>query len=282
MRIIEITKDKVSREEIDIIQTNDIIVVYLNFSALTNLKDLGFESSNVIYLALGEKEVYVGQTDNILKRFEIHSNVSSEWCTKLIFLTNREKSIGKDMQDYMERYLIEQFKKNSNRTVKNTNSGNSSSIDIDRKIKSNNLLAEFDYVLQTLNINLYQLEVKADEDVDVAVNAVGEYEIELWKESFNLSAGKQVDVFLDFINKIAKKHPSFILEQIFTGKATYSQIFGTEEDISPAGTKQSKPFYINKTKYWVYTNLSQNGKFVKMNELKDEVLRYEKTNSVPV
>ena len=281
MRIIEITKDKASKEEIDIIQTNDIIVVYLNFSALANLENLGFGSSNVIYLALGEKEIYVGQTDNIMKRFESHGNVSSDWCNKLIFFTNREKSIGKDMQDYMERYLIVQFKDNSNRIVKNATSGNNSTIDIDRKVKANNLLFEFDYVLQTLNINLYQVEAAIDDNVDVAVNNAEEYVIELWDKRFNLSSGKQVDVFLNFINEIVKKHPSFISEQIITGKATYSQIFGTQEAISPTGSKQSKSFYINETEYWVFTNLSQSNKLVKMKELKNKVLEHEK-NNVPI
>ena len=282
MRIIEITKDKASKEEIDIIQTNDIIVAYLNYSVLDSLKDLGFGSSNVIYLALGEKEIYVGQTDNIMKRFESHGNVSSDWCNKLIFFTNREKSIGKDMQDYMERYLIEQFKNNSDRTVKNANLGNNSTIDIDRKVKANNLLLEFDYVLQTLNINLYQLEMKTDEAVCATVSNGGRYEITLGDKKFDLSSGKQIDVFMSFINEIAEKHPSVIMNQIVTGKATYSQIFGTEETISPTGSKQSKPFNINKTEYWVFTNLSQDSKYVKMSELRNSVLNYKEISGTPV
>jgi len=274
MRIIDITKSETSNSSMDVITTGELIFLMFDLADLKDLTLTEKQSSSGIYLLIGEREIYVGQADDVGKRLSQHENdIDKDWITRVIFFTNKDGIVGKDMLNYMERKLIEHFKL-SDRELKNNNSGQESSIFLQNQIKSDNLLNHFYDILSLLNIDLMTLELSGD-IVEQELLLSQNLSIELNGKIYDLMQGKQIDTYFDFIRDLYGLKPELILNSIQDGKPTFGNIFGTEHSAYADGTRRSKWITLGGREIAVYSNLPAVAKLKKMQQLKDQYLAYE-------
>jgi len=274
MRIIDITRSEKSNSSMDVIITGEIAFLMFN---LIDLKDLSLtekKNASGIYLLIGEREIYIGQADDIGKRLNQHEqDVTKNWITRIIFFTNKDGVVGKDMLNYMERKLIEYFKQ-SNRELKNNNSGQESSIFLQNQIKSDNLLKHFYDNLSLFNIDLMTLN-NLEEVTEQELFSEQNISIELKGKIYDLTQGKQIDIYLDFIRDLYELQPEMILNLIQDGEPSFGNIFGTEPSVHNDGTRRSKWLKLGNKEVFVFSNLNAVNKLRKMRQLKDRYLSYK-------
>jgi len=270
MRIIDITKSENSKSSIDIITTGEIAFIMFDITDLKDLELTGKQNASGVYLLIGEKELYVGQADDIDKRLTQHTRDNEkQWITRVIFVTNKDGVVGKDMLNYMERKLIMYFRE-SGRDVKNAKDGHESDIFLQNQIKSDNLLSHFFDILGLFNIDLMTSEdIDSDGIVEVESHKLS---ITLEGKTYDLTKGKQVDVYLEFIKDLYELKPEMIEEMVQDGAPSFGSIFGTERAFYANGTSRSKPVMLGGRNVTVYTNFNAETKMKKMQHLKDMYL----------
>jgi len=273
MRIIDITKSEKSNSSMDVITTGEVIFLMLDMADLKDLILTEKQNASGIYLLIGEQEIYIGQADDISKRLDQHAkDIAKDWVTRIIFFTNKDGVVGKDMLNYMERKLIEHFKWSA-RELKNNNSGQESSIFLQNQIKSDNLLNHFHDILGLFNIELMTLEL-SDDTVKQESLLSQDLSIELNGKIYDLTQGKQIDTYFRFISDLYILKPEIILDSIQNGKPGFGNIFGTEHSIFADGSRRSKWLSLDDKEIAVYSNLNAEQKLKKMQQLKDRYLSY--------
>jgi excinuclease UvrABC nuclease subunit len=271
MRVIDITKHEINRSSMDIITTGEITFLMFNRTDLKYLDLTSYTNISGIYLLIGERQIYIGQADNIRTRLNQHDkSTDKDWVTRIIFFTSKEGVVGKDMQNYIENKLIAYYKENTSRTVENGNVGQGINILLPNQFKSDNLIAKFHEILSLFNVDLMTIET--DEAEVSVVNTQISHAVDLDGTVFDLTSGKQIEVYIKFIKHLYEKNPDFILTQIISGTPSFANVFGTEPAVSPSGQKRSKAINFGNQQIEIYTNLNLSSKVKIMLRLKQKYL----------
>ncbi|MCL1989665.1 MAG: hypothetical protein FWG67_02125 [Defluviitaleaceae bacterium] len=271
MKVIDITESSSIKSNIEIIKKSDIQVAMLDVNDLDQFKETDLCNKNAIYLLLNESEIYIGQTDRIYERLKNHSRLSS--FNRVTLFTSRDGVIEKGMLNYIEFKLIKKYRKNADKKVENDNKGQETSILFENKIKADNLIKSFDEIVDMFSIDLLKNEMEALEDESESAE---DFTIQFEGQKFDLDKGKQIDVFLGFIDKIFEKNSQFILDQIREDAPSFSDIFGKKERFSRGGYKSSIKRRLGEHEIHIWSGLSKKNKLLKMEKLKTELEEYER------
>jgi len=271
MKVIDITESSTIKSSVEIIKKSDIQVAMLNVVDLERLKETDLCDKNAIYLFLNESEMYIGQTDNIYTRLKNHTRLSR--FNRVIWFTSRDGVVEKGMLNYIESALIKHYGEISDKILINDDKGQETSILFENKMKSDNLIESFHEIIEMFNIDLLKNGI---EDLEDESENIENFTIYFEGQAFDLSKGRQIDVFLKFIDTIFEKNPQFILNQTRNDEPIFSHIFGRKERFSRGGYKSTTKRQLGENEIHIWTNLSKKNKFSKMEKLKIELEKYER------
>lgn len=213
-----------------------------DFNALKNLEEANKAG---IYILLGENRRYVGQASGkIYDRIAKHIN-DKDWWNKIIFFGREDGHLDKSQTDYLEKFLINEFKK-TDLVLDNGTIGNSSYIDKTSKIKAQNV---FDIVQEIMDevahINIFESEVEEN----ISILEENKCYIEL-ADGTKISGKSFRDNQRTFFNYLLKepKYRGLVENYIKNGKPTLTHCVGTEPCYRPNGmaytTKLEEGIYV--------------------------------------
>ncbi len=100
-----------SKDNITVYTKEPVFLAIADREDLKVLKDLEEANKAGIYILLGENQRYVGQASGkIYDRLKQH-NEQKDWWNKIIFFGREDGRLDKSQTDYLEKKLIDEFKK---------------------------------------------------------------------------------------------------------------------------------------------------------------------------
>ncbi|MFY1027667.1 GIY-YIG nuclease family protein [Actinobacillus seminis] len=222
-------------------RARDNITVYTKepaFLAIAERNDLKalkyLEEANKagIYVLLGENRRYVGQASNkIYDRLIKHNNDENKsWWNQIIFFGREDGHLDKSQTDYLEKKLIEVFKK-TGLMLDNNTLGNQSYIDKTNKIKADNIWNIVQEIMdEVAHINIFETDFIEDEEIQSKKHYI---EFDGHKISGKSYRDNQVNFFL-FLLKSAKYRP-LVEEFCLNGKPTVGHCIGNQPSFRSNG-----------------------------------------------
>lgn len=255
MRVIDITKTASSNSTFDLIITRDINFLMFDFSDLSLFKKEIPElyQASGIYLLLGDNDLYIGQSQHLGRRLSQHQhNENKNWITRAIMFTNKEYLIGKDMLNYIEHFLIEHFK-HTERKLRNSDTGQKTSIFIQNKIKSDNILYAFFDVMDFFQIDLMQ--TSGDFSLSLK-NSFRQKEITFNEEIYPITSKGGLDLYKEVLKKMYKIDPDFVKNRRINTKPSCNFTLGSKPSVMLNGTILSEEFQLDNDIFYIYNDLS--------------------------
>ncbi len=106
-----------------------------------------------VYILLSEDRIYVGQATNLSSRINTHLS-GKDWWKKVYILTTKSNSFTRASIDFLEFYLIDIAKKNTDLACDNKNKGNPPKVSAHEKIILSDYLKESLFLLDMFGLHL--------------------------------------------------------------------------------------------------------------------------------
>lgn len=218
-----------SKDNITVYTKEPVFLAIADREDLKVLKDLEEANKAGIYILLGENRRYVGQArGKIYARLKQHNN-QKEWWNKIIFFGREDGRLDKSQTDYLEKKLIDEFKK-MGLNLDNDISGNVSFIDKTNKIKADNVWNIAQEIMdEVAHIHLFESYFSEEE------NHTQQIYIEL--EGHKIAGKSYRDnqkLFFSFLLK-EPKYRELVEDFCLNGKPTPSHCLGSEPSLRPNG-----------------------------------------------
>ncbi|EQA07999.1 GIY-YIG nuclease family protein [Glaesserella parasuis] len=238
-----------SKDNITVYTKEPAFLVIADRTDLKALKYLEEANKAGIYILLGENQRYVGQASNkIYERLAAHHlDENKSWWNQIIFFGREDGHLDKSQTDYLEKRLIEEFKKTELQLDNNT-VGNRSYIEKTSKIKADNIwnLAQ-EIMDEVAHINIFETTITDEE------NSTGQYFIEL--EGHKILGKSYRDNQKQFFLFLLKnsRYRKLVEEFCLNGKPSGNHCIGNEPSFRPNGMKYTTELTRN---IYLYHNLS--------------------------
>lgn len=240
-----------SKDNITVYTKEPVFLAIADREDLKVLKDLEEANKAGIYILLGENQRYVGQASGkIYDRLKQH-NEQKDWWNKIIFFGREDGRLDKSQTDYLEKKLIDEFKK-TDLILDNNTSGNLSFIDKTNKIKADNVWNIAQEIMdEVAHINLFESDFREEEE-----NQTQQIYIEL--NGHKITGKSYRDNQKAFFSFLLKKpeYRELVEDYCLNGKPTPSHCLGSEPSHRPNGMKYTTQL---KENIYLYTNLSAKG-----------------------
>ncbi|MDH2997015.1 methionine sulfoxide reductase [Pasteurellaceae bacterium LFhippo2] len=222
-------------------RAKDNITVYTKepvFLAIADREDLKalkyLEEANKagIYILLGENQRYVGQASGRIYDRLITHNENKDWWSKIIFFGREDGHLDKSQTDYLEKALIDAFRK-TDLILDNGTSGNRSFIDKTNKIKADNVWNIAQEIMdEVAHINIFESYFNDEEE-----NQTSQIYIEL--DGHKITGKSYQDNQKQFFLFLLKQPKYRLLVEDFclNGKPTVGHCIGNTPSFQPNGMK---------------------------------------------
>lgn len=108
-----------------------------------------------VYLLVSDNKVYIGQTNDLLRRIKEHDK-TKQWWEKVVLITTKDNSLNRSDIDYLENKLINLAKTKNTLITDNVQYGNTPKVNRYRKIDLNDLLDGALLLLELIGINVFK------------------------------------------------------------------------------------------------------------------------------
>ncbi|MDG3132855.1 GIY-YIG nuclease family protein [Streptococcus suis] len=214
-----------NRDNLTIYTEEPAFVAIAERNDLNSLKQLEEAQKAGIYILMGEEKRYIGQATQLARRLFDHLNM--DWWHSLIFFGREDGHLDKSQLDYLEAFLIQEFRQTSFKVTNNTK-GNSSWIDKTSKIHADKVWNIAQNILQEVaNINLFEnSEVQSDLDNE-PVNI--DYYIQL-TNGYKIHGKSARNSYINFFKYLLSDSElrQRVHKQVYLGKPSSGNPLGTK------------------------------------------------------